>query len=369
MVVQAGRGVKWIILRSAESGKQKAEKMRRLFWLGMVLGALGLAACLPTPAPTVVPTPLAATSTLTPSAPLIVPTATPDPNLVRVWLPSEFAPDPAQPGGAVLVQQLAAFQTAHPQLNVEVRAKTAAGPGGLLPALIAAYNAAPAALPSLIILPYDDTVAAHHAGLLAPFDDWISPDTFSNYYPFAQSMSREDNAFVCLPFAADARLLVYNTQTYSTPPLTWADITTGTLIVPAAETSGLSLLSTYLSLGGALTLPSGQATLDAEVLADALLLYQTAFNDGRLPLSTLTYPDAEATWQVFRERRAALAFTSAHWYLAEYDRLFTSAAAPLPTRDGSAFALAEGWCWARVASPLASAQPALELLSWLTAPH
>lgn len=342
--------------------------MRGWFWFGVILGALGLAACLPTPAPTALPTPLAATPTLTPSAPLIAPTATPDPNLVRVWLPSEFAPDTTLPSGTVLAQQIAAFQTTHPQWRVSARPKPAVGPGALLPALMAAYTAAPAALPQLALLSRDEAVTAHAAGLLAPLDSLLPPDTLTDYYPFAQSMSRIEDEWICLPFAADARLLVYSTQTYAAPPLAWSDIVTGPLIFPGAEATGLSLLSTYLSLGGALDDTADPPLLNTEVLADALSLYQAAYIAGHLPLSTLTYADAQATWQVFRERRAVLAFTSARWYLAEYNRLSTAAAAPLPTHDGNAFALAEGWCWTLLAAAPAST-PAVELLRWLNAPE
>ena len=342
--------------------------MRRILITLSILALFALVACGIVPAPSATPPP-SATPTLTPAAPVIAPSPTPDANAVRLWFPSAFAPSAAQAGGAVLAEQLAAFQTAHPQLRVEWRAKDNAGPGGLLPALIAAYNAAPAALPNLAVLSHDEAVAAHRAGLLAPFDDLITPETLANYYPFAQSMSRVDNAFVCLPFVADARLMAYNTQIYPSPPLAWADIITGPLILPAAETSGLSLLSTYLSLGGALTLPSGQALLETEVLADALTFYQTAHENGFLPLSALTYTDAEAVWQVFRERRAALAFTSARWYLAEYDRLSAASAAPLPTRDGSAYALAEGWCWALINTAPEQRPATAGILQWLIAPE
>jgi ABC-type glycerol-3-phosphate transport system substrate-binding protein len=344
--------------------------MRRLLTVASILSLLGLAACMMAPAPTTAPVLLAATPTNTLAAPLASPTPTPNPNAVRVWWPPAFAPGEATAGGQVLAQQIAAFAQAHPAITIDERLKQATGPGGLLTSLIAAYNAAPSTLPNLILLNRDDIEAAYHAGLLAPLEAVVDPTALADYYPFAQTLSRVDNAFVCLPFAADVRLMVYNTQTYAAPPLTWADVVTGPLVLPAAETSGLSLLSTYLSLGGALTSPSGQPVLDTEVLADALTLYQTAQASGVIPLSTLTYTDSEATWQVFRERRAALAFTSAHWYLAEHDRAAAAAASPLPTRDGVPFALAEGWCWAMVATPgLPQQQAAAELLSWLTAPE
>lgn len=345
--------------------------LRSLSALASIIISLLLLGCVAVPLPT--PSPDANTPTITasPTAPLAPPTPTLDPNLVRVWLPRPFAPQASVPGGQVLANQLANFQSQHPGVVLDVRLKQVSGPGGLSTALTAAYNAAPATLPHLIALSQDEVAAAYHAGLLAPLDEALAGESLADYYPFAQAMSRVDEALVCLPFAIDVRVLAYNTQIFETPPLTWAEVITGPLIFPAAETSGLTVLETYLALSGTLTSPSGQLGLEVDVLAEALAFYQTAQAADVLPLSTLTYTDPEATWQVFRERRAALAVTSAQWFLAERDRVVNSALTHLPTRSGAPFALASGWCWAVVATPATPEQQTLvaELLRWLNAPE
>lgn len=336
-----------------------------------LLMGLILLGCVPLPTPTPPPTADTPTAPASPTAPLVPATPTLDPNLVRVWLPRSFAPQANVPGGLVLADQLAAFQAQHPGLALDVRLKQVSGPGGLSTALTTAYNAAPAILPHLIALRHDDVAAAYRAGLLLPLEAALVAEPLADYYPFAQAMSQVDEALVCLPFAIDTRVLAYNTQIFETPPLTWAEVITGPLILPAAETSGLTLLETYLAVGGALTSPSGQLGLEADVLAEALAFYQTAQSAAVLPLSTLTYTDPEATWQVFRERRATLAVTSAQWYLAEHDRAINSAVTYLPTRTGAPYALANGWCWALVATPTTPEQQTLvaELLRWLNAPE
>ena len=50
---------------------------------------------------------------------------------------------------------------------------------------------------------------------------------------------------------ADARVMAYLTTVYPSPPLRWTDLLTGTLVIPAAEPSGLTLLTIYLAQGGA----------------------------------------------------------------------------------------------------------------------
>jgi ABC-type glycerol-3-phosphate transport system substrate-binding protein len=182
-------------------------------------------------------------------------------------------------------------------------------------------------------------------------------------------MSRWEGATMGLPFAADARVMAYRTDTYATPPRAWSDVLTGTLIIPASEASGLSVLNEYLALGGALTDSADRPMLEAARLAEALGAFQSLQVAGWLPPSTLTYADPAETWQVFRERRATLTLTTAQWYLRERDRVLFSGAALPPVGVGAQLALAEGWSWAIVNTSPEHQAHAAELLNWLTAPE
>ncbi len=333
----------------------------------LILLSLLLAGCVATPtanSPTATP---AATAPATDTPPAVAPTPPGAAAALRLWLPPDFAPDDSTPGGPVLADQIAQFEAAHPGQNVEVRLKQAADEGGLLRSLETAYNVAPAILPDVMALQQDDLTSAAKAGLVIPLDDLLAPGTLDDYYPFAQTMSRVDGRVAGLPFAADARVLVYNTQIYSTPPRVWTDVITGTLVFPGGELSGLTVLNEYLSLGGTLADASSKTELDSELLAETLSAFQSAQTATVLPVSTLAYADPAATWQVFRERRAALAITSARWYLAERQRASSASATLIPTTDGMPFALADGWCWA-VVNKAADHASALELLRWLTDP-
>lgn len=346
-----------------KAGAILTHMLRRLCCL---LAAVGLSGCLAAPAS---PTPPPRALTVTPTAPAAPPTApaTPGNRRLVVWLPPEFAPEAAQPGGTVLAEQLTQFEAGHPGWTVQARSKAAAGPSGLLAALLAAYNVAPAALPDLIALRADDLAAAAAAGAVVALDRWVPREALEDSYPFARAMSLTQNQWAGLAFAADARILVYNTDLYATAPTRWADIVTGTLSLPAAETTGLSVLTDYLAAGGQVLDEAGQPALEAPRLAASLAEWQALQERGVLPLSTLGYAEPVQSWQVFRERRVTLALTTAHWYLTEAGRVSTAAAALPPNRVGAAFTLAEGWCWALVnkGEDLASAA---ELLNWLASP-
>lgn len=319
------------------------------------------------PAPTTTPVLLTVESSPSP-----LPSASPTPAVavtdLKIWLPPHLAPSEEVPGGSLLAQQIDAFEQTHPGHPVHVRLKATSGPGGLLASLSAAYNAAPAVLPNLIALNRDDLAAAAKAGLVIPLDNFIAPEAVADYYPFAQTLSHVEGQFVGLPFAADARVLVYNTEVYASPPVTWTEVVTGTLVIPGAETLSLTLLNEYLALGGKLTDASGQTALNADILAQALTSFQTMQKKGFLPLSSLTYADPASTWQVFRERRATLAVTSAQWYLAESQRVANSRATWILNRTGLPFALADGWSWAIVNTAPERHTLAAELVLWLIDP-
>ncbi len=326
-----------------------------------------LAACtaFPTPpVPTLTPPVVSSPSAPAPASPTPAETAA---RTLRLWLPPQFAPDVATPGGQILADQIIQFEQAQGQ-DVETRLKLASGPGGLLESLVTAYNVAPAILPDLVALSRDDLAAAAAAGLVIPLDNLIASETLDDYYPFAQAMGRHEDQIVGLPFAADARVLAYRTDLYSSPPPTWTAVTSGTLIIPGGEATGLTLLTEYLALGGPLADPSGETVLDAELLAEALTAFQALHASGPLPLSTLDYTDTLTTWQVFRERRATLAVVNAQSFLAEPERVSNSALALLPTSEGPPLALADGWCWALVNRAAPRHPDAVELLQWLVAP-
>jgi ABC-type glycerol-3-phosphate transport system substrate-binding protein len=291
------------------------------------------------------------------------------PRTLRLWLPPEFTPNTDTASGRLLAEQISDFEDAHAGVAVEVRLKAASGPGGLLNALVTAANVAPGVLPNVVALRRDDLANAAAAGLVRPLDGTIPEAALAGYYPYAEAIGRVNGAWVGLPFAADARVVAYLTNAYSNPPLRWEDLTIGSMILPGAESNGLTVLSAYLAHGGTLSDADGNVRLEASLLAETLERFQTLQTTGVLRADTLEFSDAAATWQVFRARRTTVAVTSAQLYLAEYARVDGAAATLLPTSGEPPIALAEGWSWAVVNAAPESQALCAELVTWLTAPE
>ncbi len=298
------------------------------------------------------------------------PATTPSaPATLRIWLPPDFAPSSNALGSDVLATQLAQFQQSHPALTLEVRVKAASGTGGLLHSLSAAYNVAPAILPNVIALNEEDLASAAAAGLVIPLDTFFPSQSLDDYYPVAQTISRQESGErVGLPFAADALVAVYNANFYATSPLTWTSVTTGTFIFPGGDPTALTVLDEYLALGGTLADSTGKLALDVDLVAKALSFFRSARDSGILPMSTMAYADPAATWQGFRDGHATVAVTSARQFLADYGRVASAAGTLIPAPDGKPLALASGWSWAIVNTEPQRYADAAALLAWLTDP-
>lgn len=291
------------------------------------------------------------------------------PGVLRLWLPPEFTPDASTPGGQALTAQLQAFERAHPGLLIELRTKAESGPGGLLNALVTAANVAPSVLPDVVALRRDDLALAAEAGLIAPLELFVPAEMLADFYPYAQSLGRVNGVWVGLPFAGDARVLVYSTNFYPEPPVVWSEVDVGVYMVPGGEPTALALLSGYLARGGTLLDDAGAIHLDTGVLAAVLEEYQTLKSDGRLPVNTLDYVDAAGTWLAFRQRQAALVATSARQFLAEQAEMTAVAMTLLPTAGQPSLALADGWSWALVSAAPEPHPLAAELVTYLLAPE
>jgi ABC-type glycerol-3-phosphate transport system substrate-binding protein len=321
---------------------------------------------MPTPGSTAQASPGVATEPATSDAtPAVNPTSQP----LQIWLPPTFAPDGTTPAGSVLAQQLAKFAAEHAGVVIQTRSKADSGDGELVRALAAAVNVAPTVVPDLVILNREQLVRASAAGLVTPLDKTLPTQILSDYYLFAQDMSRVDGEWLAVTFAADARVLVYDTAVYTDTPRLWDDLLMpgSTYVIPGAESSALTLLTEYLARGGALTDANGNPVLDPAPLAEALSTFLKAREYGALPLSALTFLDPKATWQTFREQRVTAAITSASWFLQETARAPSAAMSLPPTQGGTGLTLAEAWCWALVNKPEQQAEAA-ELLTWLAAP-
>ena len=106
----------------------------------------------------------------------------------------------------------------------------------------------------LIALPRPVMEAAALKGLLRPFDDLTEIQSATDWYPYARELSRLQNSTFGLPFAGDALLYMYNSNSEQAAPFTWGATTviSGTLAFPASDPQAVFPLSLYLAAGGAI---------------------------------------------------------------------------------------------------------------------
>jgi ABC-type glycerol-3-phosphate transport system substrate-binding protein len=248
---------------------------RVLFWLVMIGAAATLAQAqttdqappTPTLAPVIAPNPDA--------------TATPPPPLdLRLWWVDTLAPQEGESSN-LRAAQLQAITRLNAGIRVEVRLKTADGPGGIREALLAADAVAPTALPDLALIARRDLPALIDAGLAQPIDNHLSEVDQVRFYPVALALGEFSGRQYALPYALDLHHLVY------APPA--ADLATFAgslsagrpLLLPlAGEALTPAVLAQYLSCGGRLI--DGQlAQLEEAPLRTLLEYYAQATIDPR----------------------------------------------------------------------------------------
>lgn len=344
---------------------------------GLLLVATLLAACgapmtpspTPSPQPVVSPTVPQPTRTPTPTPPVqpLVVTLT-------LWVPEEFNPyEEESPAADLLSQRLADFNGLDPTLQVQVVVKKAQGRGGLLDFLRTASVAAPSVLPDLIVLNTADLKVAAQAGLLYPLGTLLSEDLAASRYPFASALGEVDGQAMGVTFAANVQHLAYRPALFSSVPVTWTDVISAPapLIFPAGREESVSdfTLIQYLAAGGHMVDGEGGALLEEEPLIQVLSFYEEAVAAGVIsPSIVLEVGENVDCLELLADPQVGMAAVNSHCYWSQLAP--EVALTPLPTPDGQAISLAEGWTMALVVTPEPARQDmALRLMEWLLAPE
>ena len=332
-------------------------------------------ACRSTATPERVPTLPAGTPELSrTSAPLPSPTVTPvlpdAPQPLTVWITELVSPLEGGDAARVFAQQIAAFEATHPGLNIQVLLKKPEGKGGIQDFLATASAVAPAVLPDLVALDTRFLPDVARKGLVVPLDGLFSPDIQEDLYPFAIQAGTVDEQLMGVQFeVSDIEHAIYNSSKITVAPLTWTEVFSigATYIFPAAGQDGLvndAFLIQYLSTGATLVDANGDPALDPEALTDVLQFYQQGVERGAILTDVLSYATVENCWPKYLQAEVALSNISSDLYLAA----MASDATAIPTRDGQAIALSQGYAWALTTLDLDRQPLAVRLLEWLMNP-
>jgi ABC-type glycerol-3-phosphate transport system substrate-binding protein len=324
--------------------------------LRVVLASLLLASCseIAIPAGTVTPLASATPTGTLPSITRATPTPAGLPTLT-IWLPPQFASNSGSAGGDILQARLDEFSAGHTGVRIQARVKPVDGPGGLLDTLTTASAAAPLSLPDLVALPRPMLEAAALKGLLHPYNNLIANPDDKDWYDYAGQLARLQDSLFGLPIAGDALILVYRRNQVPEPPVALNPLPQiqSALAFPAADPQALYTLALYQAAGGAILDAEGRPFLDKEPLTQVLAFYHQAAISEFTPYWLTQFQSDDQSWEAYQNGQAEMVVTWASRFLQEHPA--DSAAAPLPTLNGSDFTLATGWVWA-LASPLPERQ-------------
>lgn len=309
--------------------------------------------------------------------PIVVETPPPAQQTITltVWTRPEVVPNSEEPGSAVLLEQLTAFDAQHAELSLLVEAKASSGQGGALSYLRSGRNVAPAILPDLLLLPAAQLAEAAGEGLVYSLDGALSEEMTGALYPAARALGQVDGVTYGYPYAlTNIQHLVYDTAVLTrTLPATWSQMMAPEnqtrLIFPAGGQEGARLtLQLYLAAGGTLRSESGQLALQAEPLTVALSQLQQGLAGGRILPESATATSLDQTWQLFQNSTANTVLADAMTYRRLNQPSDRYAFAPLPGLDAALTPRASALLWVVTTPDPVRRASALELVAWLASP-
>lgn len=297
----------------------------------------------------------------------------PEQFVITIWTAESFDPSSEAPGGQVLLEQIAAFEDANPDVRVEVLVKRTRGPGGTLSYLETAPPVAPGILPDLVLLDREGLVQAAHDGLIVPLDEVADGELMSNLYPVGEALGRVDDQLYGISYLLSMNHAVYRDTFFESPPDTFEGIldTPVSFVFAAGTLSDVNptILGQYLASGGTLAdAETGEPLLDAEALREVLTFYDAAHEERIVDTVLFQYADPAEIWQQYLNRQANLAVVNSTLYLSGRDEARSTLFAWLPTGSGEPYALATGWSWAVVSTDPERQAVAMSLVAHLMSP-
>ena len=305
----------------------------------------------------------------TPSFQIPEPTAQPKPKL-NIWLSPEIA-SRTEAGAVVFSDQLLAFNSANPDLDISVEQKSVAGQGGILNYLRTGKNVAPALLPDLIAIPVNQITAVFDEDLIFPMEDVIDSESLEMLYPVAQEWATYKDHIVAYPFAiTELPLLEYSPVITETTTLKWQEFITGTsrtMVLPAIGSTGAKLtLQFYLEAGGTLENEAGQEALELEPLTLALQqLYNGRQNGFILPQSSNLSLIDEGR-QLVQNGTADYALSASDEFLKGRTEELVPGFSIIPGLVDQQTPLVRGWAWVITTSDPVKKTTAATLITSLT---
>jgi len=291
---------------------------------------------------------------------------------IRIWVVEELSAAANVPGGSIVAEQLAAYETNHPGVQLEVEVKAGSGRGSIISYLRFGGDVAPGVLPDLIAVPVDGLGAAANEGLIYPLDGFVEQADVDDLFPAGRELGRVDDQLVGYPMTLNnLGHMAYSTAIFTeTVPLTWETFLQPEQVsfaFPGAGPAGAEmLLQQDLAEGGALTDDSNQPALQVEPLTAALQHYSDGRSTGVILLETSSLTSLSESWQTFGTLANTVQTVDSQ-YLARRDEGINSAFAGIPGPEEPLEPLVSGWAWAISSPDPARQEIAADVMNWLIA--
>ena len=293
--------------------------------------------------------------------------------MLRVWIPPAIAVS-TDAGAAVLSDQLATYDTSHPEIALTVEQKEVSGPGGLLSYLRTGRDVAPTILPDLVAIPSELLPVLAGENLIVPLGEDFDEDALESLFPPAQAMAQPGDSTLGYPFVlTQLPHLAYNSNVLTgTLPLTWQRLITEderSMVFAADGPDGAVLaLQFYLDAGGVITVVNGQPSLELDPLVTALEQIENGREEEFFIPQSSTLSTTAQVWQIFLSGGANIAHTVSDYYLAQTTAGLPVSFTVIPGLDRPLTPLVGGWAWAITTTNPVRQLQALNLLQDLVAP-
>jgi hypothetical protein len=307
----------------------------------------------------------AATAAANVEAGSIAAVETPEPLVLTVWIPDTFAGPSAAQSHKLLEDQITAFESSHPGLDVAVRYKNIRPSQGMSDLLSTTYRVAPALLPDLVLLDQADMESSAVKGMILPLDGLAEIASRNRLLPSFMSPAVIQGSSFALPAVGDA-LLLLNDQPGSSEN-TWQAIQNRGERVAAGlnDADGTLFVALYLAQGGRLLDASNRPNVDAAALKDVLTFIRQS-GSARV----FTDLSLHAGWvESAQEYAAGDANVQVNWYsYADTVSMDGQQISALPGISDTPATLVTGWYWASANQAASHAEARGLLLAALTEP-
>jgi len=288
------------------------------------------------------------------------------PITLTLWVPEDFAPG-AERGGDVLASQIAAFESEHPNIQLNYVLKASYGKGGIVDWLTQIHELMPERLPDAAIVDSRELDVLDAQELLKPLNRDLPSGTYWDLFSPAQTIAKRQGKWLDQPLVLETEHLVYDSHRVPVPPTTWDEVLGDKTGFAFAADSTDTFLFHYLESGSALS-ATQQPTQNTSVTQSILDYYQRARANGILNETTAGLQSARDVLPLFLNGQTPMAQVRVRDYLVERARLPNAVAAAIPTRDGRATALVSGWSFVMFTADEARQRAVLNYLEWLSAP-